>query len=114
MGDLKEFMLIFRVSQAEYSTTKENDAALDREWKKFIALIAAQVKLVHTSSLSKKGAVIREQFVENEPSSEDGLYISGYLTMKSETIEDVMMIAKRCPILLIGGTVEVRETILIK
>ncbi len=114
MGNLKEFTLIFRISQTEYSNTKENNTALDREWKKFISMIAAQVKLVNVSRFSNQGVLIKEQYVENRPSNDNGFFISGYLTMKSETIEDVMMIAKKCPILLLGGTVEVRETILIK
>lgn len=114
MGNLKEYMLIFRISQTGYPITKENDAILNKQWKKFIAMIAAQVKLINISRLSAEGLLLSEHSVENKPFNADGLLISGYLTMKSENIEDVILIAKKCPILLVGGTVEVRETILMK
>lgn len=114
MGNLKEFMLIFRISKSEYTTVKENDAVLHQEWKKYIAMTAAKVKLVNVSRLSDEAVVISEQSVENKISDEDDLSINGNLTLKSETIEEVILIAKKCPILLIGGTVEVRKKITIK
>jgi len=115
MGDLKEFVMLFRFPDEHQIPGGQPSVLMDQKWKKFIALIASQVKLVNVSQLSSNGIVIKSDLsIETKPLKENGSIIIGNLTMKSKTIEDVISIAKKCPILLTGGTVEIRETVLIK
>ncbi|ANF49168.1 hypothetical protein A0O34_00720 [Chryseobacterium glaciei] len=112
MGNLKEFVLLFRLPQEDNQLTNERAAKINQQWKKFIALIASQVKLVNVSRLSFEGTIIKSDLsVVHKTVLENGFFVSGNLTMKSETIENVILVAKKCPILLVGGTVEVRQTI---
>ncbi|GAA4153392.1 hypothetical protein GCM10022217_09100 [Chryseobacterium ginsenosidimutans] len=113
MGNLKEFVLLFRLPQ-DYQIEGEQSAMMAQQWKKFIALIASQVKLNSISQLNFDGVIIKNDFsIEHKNFREEGLFVNGTLTMKSETIEDVILVAKKCPVLLAGGTVEIRQTILI-
>lgn len=110
MGDLKEFVLLFRLPH-DHQSESAKYAVMSQQWKKFIALIASQVKLNHISKLNFDGVIINSDLtIENKNFLKNGLFINATLTMKSETIEDVILIAKKCPILLAGGTVEIRQT----
>ena len=112
MDNLKEFMLLFRMQPSNTQPTEEQIATVHHQWQKFIGAIASQAKLVNVSRLGFEGIVIKShQSKENNFFVESGLFVSGNLTMKAETIEVVIEIAKQCPVLFAGGTVEVRPTI---
>ncbi|MNU25407.1 hypothetical protein D3C71_137520 [compost metagenome] len=110
MGDLKEFVLLLRLPKDDLKND-EQYILLNQQWKKFIALIASQVKLNSFSNLKYDGVLIKgDSIIEHKNCLEEGLFVAGTLIMKSETIEDVILIAKKCPVLLTGGTVEIRQT----
>ena len=112
MDNLKEFMLVFRMQPINNQPTAEQIATMHQQWQKFISGIATQAKLVNVSRLGFEGTVIKsDQSIENNFFVENGLFVSGNLTMKAETLEEVIETAKQCPVLFAGGTVEVRPTI---
>ncbi|RZL68010.1 MAG: hypothetical protein EOO93_04325 [Pedobacter sp.] len=92
--------------------TAEQIATMHQQWQQFIGAIASQAKLVNVSRLGFEGTVIKsDQSTKNKFFVESGVFVSGNLTMKAETIEQVIDTAKLCPVLFSGGTVEVRPTI---
>lgn len=112
MDNLKEFMLLFRMQPSNTPPTAEQIATMHQQWQKFIGAIASQAKLVNVSRLGFDGTVIKsDQSTENKFFVESGVFVSGNLTMKAETINEVIETAKLCPVLFTGGTVEVRPTI---
>lgn len=112
METLKEFMLLFRMQPSNTQPTAEQIATMHQQWQKFIGAIASQAKLVNVSRLGFEGAVIKsDQTSESNFLIESGFVVSGNLTMKAESIEEVIETAKLSPVLFAGGTVEVRPTI---
>ena len=112
MENLKEFMLVFRMQPINNQSTAEQITTMHQQWQKFIGAFASQAKLVNVSRLAFDGVIIKsDNSTENIFFVESGLFVSGNLTMKAETMEEVIETAKLCPVLFAGGTVEVRPTI---
>lgn len=113
MADLQEFMFIFRYEPVEnYQPTKEELAQEEKEWGTFIGGIASQAKLVSVHQLGFEAVQVSSDTSENE-----GIYVSdkktvgGTMVIKATNIEEATMLSKQCPILKIGGTIEVRSVI---
>ncbi len=112
MGTLKEFMLLFRMEPIEAIPTTEEIAIMQKQWGTFIGSIASQGKLVNVARLDFEGVVITaNQSTENKIFVETNLIVSGNLTLKAASIEEATETAKNCPILFIGGIVEIRPII---
>lgn len=61
-------------------------------------------------ALKPEGAVVNaKKLVSDGPFAESKEVVGGYSVVKANTIKDAAEIAKGCPNLLTGGTVEVRE-----
>lgn len=108
---MKEFALIFRLS-------KESDAKPSpeqiQERMNWLAGIAAQNKLAdkgNTLSPVQAKTVRPGNLVTDGPFAEIKEFISGYLVVKTGTIEEAVELAKANPIFKIGGSVEVREIV---
>ncbi len=112
MKQLKEFMLLFRYEPSNQEPTAEQLSKMHKHWGDFIGNIAMQGKLVSTHQLGFEG----KQIHANQNTAE-GIYISenltlgGNMVLKAESIEQATEIAKKCPILMMGGTVEVRDVL---
>ena len=110
MENLQEFMLLFRFEPSSEQPTEEQMQEMGIQWGKFIGTIAMQGKLVSTYQLGFEGKQIA-----SDQSTKDGFYLSesniiaGNMVLKAESIEVATELAKNCPILLMGGTVEVRN-----
>ena len=107
MKKLQEFMLIFRFEPNEtYQPTPKEQAEEGKQWGDFIGGIAAQAKLVNVYQLGFDGV----QLPKNLP---QGIHIANQLTLggtmviKASNIEEARSLSENCPILTIGGTVEV-------
>lgn len=110
MVQKNEFMLVFRYEpNNNYQPTEAEMNEMHQQWGAFIGNIAIQEKLVSTHQLSFEGKQI---FADK--SVIEGIYISesqtlgGNMIVKANTIDEAVEMAKNCPILLMGGTVEVR------
>lgn len=110
MTNEKEFMLLFRSRPSNELPTPKQMQEMQKQWGTFIGTIAMQGKLVSTHQLGFDGKIIAP-----DQSTKDGFYISegqtvaGNMIYKSSTLESATEIAKNCPILNMGGTVEVRS-----
>ncbi len=109
---MKEFMLIFR---GEYETMSPRDSAewqaRAKKWQDWIGGIAAQNKWgAAGQQLNPAGKVVRPSGVITDgPYTEIKETLVGYCTVKAESLDGAAELAQGCPILSIGGNVEVRE-----
>ena len=108
---MKNFMLIFRFQpDPNFQMTPEQEAESGKQWGNWIGSIAHQGKFVSTAQLGFTGAVL-----QTDLSSSDGIYtanstaIGGNMVIKTDSQSDALDISKGCPILEMGGSVEVRE-----
>ena len=110
MVQKNEFMLVFRYEpNTNYQPTEVELNEMHQQWGAFIGKIAIQEKLVSTHQLGFEGVQISP-----DKSITEGIYVAnnqtlgGNMIVKANNINEAVEMAKNCPILLVGGTVEVR------
>jgi hypothetical protein len=112
---MKDFLLVYRTDETTMSTlpkrSPEEMQATTKRWMDWIGGIAAQNKLTDrgnrlfpTGKVLKSGSVIADG-----PYTEIKESIVGYSIVKADSIEEATDLAGGCPILNLGGNVEVRE-----
>jgi hypothetical protein len=111
---MKEFVMIFRAeSTGEIKLTAEGSLAVSKEWENWFGGIAAQNKLVSGGArLGNEGRTVKPgNVITNGPYAEIKEIIGGLSIFRGESIEEVTELAKNCPILNVGGNVEIRDII---
>jgi hypothetical protein len=111
MEQKNEFMFVFRLEpNPNFQPTEADLAEMHQTWGAFFGGIAGQGKLVSTFQLGFEGKLIAA-----DKTVTDGIYIasnetiSGNMVVNADTIEEATEMAKLCPILQMGGTIEVRS-----
>lgn len=109
---MKEFLFIYR-RDATFQLSPEQMQAMMKPWQDWMGSVAAQNKLVNQGSrLTPEGAVVKpDNVVTNGPYVELKELVSGYSIVRARDIGEASEIAKGCPILKGGGTVEVRAIV---
>lgn len=112
---MKDFALIFRLNNVEHFKPSPEQMQERMNW---LGGIAAQNKLVDKGNtlLPMQGSaktVKPDNVVTDGPYTEIKEFISGYVIVKAETIDEAVEMAKGNPIFKTGGNIEVRE-ILVK
>ncbi|MCX2681134.1 YciI family protein [Galbibacter sp. EGI 63066] len=108
---MKEFALIFRLKDiTDFKPSPEQM----QERMNWLGSIAAQNKLVDKGNtlLPVPGSaktVKPDNVVTDGPYTEIKEFISGYIVVKAETIDEAVEMAQENPIFKIGGNIEVRE-----
>ncbi|WP_340064933.1 YciI family protein [Ascidiimonas aurantiaca] len=112
-SDDKEYMLIFRMEMSEdYNPTPEEVQQMLEQWGGFIGKVAAQGKLVRTNELGFEASVVKaDKAVQNGPFVSEKNVVGGYMIIKAASMEEAVKMAGDCPILLMGGTVEIRNVV---
>lgn len=108
---MKTFMMIFRF-KPDFSKQPiiEDLEKQTQLWGGWIGNIAQSGKLVDTQRFAFNGTIINA-----DSSVKQGFYapennmVSGYLSIKDVTQTEAIELSKGCPILQMGGFVEVRE-----
>ena len=92
--------------------TPEQEAESGRQWGSWIGSVAEQGKFVSTNQLGFAGAVLQSDgsATPNFHIAE-GNAIGGNMIVKTDSVADALEISKGCPILHMGGSVEVREIV---
>lgn len=112
---MKEFILIFRdaAMPAAERPTADQLKNVSQPWIDWIGGIAAQNKLVSTGGrLDFDGATVRPgNVVTDGPYAEIKEILLGYTIIRAENQEEAIQLSKSCPILAIGGNVEVRALV---
>lgn len=110
---MKDFMLIFRLKDiADFRPSPEQM----QERMNWLASIAAQNKLVDKGntllpSLEGSKHISADHTVTDGPYTEIKEFVSGYIVVQVDTIEEAVEIAKQNPIFKVGGSIEVREVL---
>lgn len=112
METLKEFMLLFRMAPSSTQPTSEQITAMQTQWKNYIRDIASQARLVSTSRLGFEGKCINHQGkTSNNIYIANNETLSGNMIIKAANLLEAQDLAKGCPVLSMGGSVEIRSTI---
>ncbi|MDB5022962.1 MAG: transcription initiation protein [Mucilaginibacter sp.] len=111
---MKEFLMIFRnnaLPEAKYSPDEMQ--AIMKQWENWMGGIAAQNKLANSGSrLGTEGLTIKPgNVIINGPYAEIKEIVGGYIIVRAESLEEAAEIGKGCPILNVGGNVELRTQI---
>ena len=110
---MKDFLLVFRTDYNNMPKDPSPDQmqATTKRWMDWIGGIAAQNKLTDRGNrLVPSGKVVKpDSVIADGPYTEIKESIVGYSIVKADSIEEATELAKGCPILKIGGNVEVRE-----
>jgi hypothetical protein len=109
---MKDYLLIYRADFSFLNTrTPEEAQATTKRWMDWIGSIAAQNKLSDRGNrLEPSGKVLKgDGMVTNGPYAEIKESIGGYSIIKADSYEAAVELAKGCPVLTMGGNVEVRE-----
>lgn len=108
---MTEFMMIFRNDyDPSFKPSPEQMQASIKQWQDWIGGIAAQGKFVSTNRLGFEGKTLKPNSVTIDgPYAEVKEIVGGYILVKATNIDDAMKLAEGCPILNIGGHVEVRN-----
>jgi hypothetical protein len=111
---MKEFMMVFRNAvNADIKPTAEQIQAIEKQWGEWFGGIAAQGKLADCKRPAPDGKTLSAgNGITDGPYAEVKEILMGAATIKADSFEEAIEIAKGCPILQVGGTVEVRPTII--
>ncbi len=108
-----EFLLVFRNAGPDTHAhlTPEQRARLAQQWNTWVESLLAQGKLKHGHPLGLGGRVVagpQGGRVTDGPYAEGKEVIGGYLFITAADLNEATAIAKHCPGLPLGLTVEVR------
>jgi hypothetical protein len=109
---MKEYLLIFRNDfNSLPKGSPEEMQAMTKKWMDWIGGIAAQNKLFDRGNrLASTGKVLKpNNVITDGPYSEVKESVGGYSIIKVDSYDEAVEIAKGCPVLTLGGNVEVRE-----
>lgn len=104
-------MMIFRNDyNPSFKPSPEQMQASIKQWQDWIGGIAAQGKFIDTNRLGFEGKTLKpNNVIADGPYAEVKEIIGGYILVKATDIDEAMKLADGCPILNIGGHVEVRN-----
>jgi hypothetical protein len=108
---MKEFMMIFRHTPiANFEMTAEQMQAEIKKWQDWIGGIAAQGKFISTNQLGFEGKTLMpNKTITDGPYAEVKEIVGGNIVVSATDIDEAIKLAEGCPILAIGGHVEVRN-----
>jgi len=112
---MNEFVMIFRNNSTgnDQPPSPEEMQARMKLWQDWMGNIAAQNKLVSSGNrLASEGRVIKSNnVITNGPYVEMKEAIGGYIMVRANSIDEAAELSKGCPILKMGGNVEIRTVI---
>jgi hypothetical protein len=110
---MTEFMMIFRNDyNPTFKPSAEQMQASLKQWQDWIGGIAAQGKFLSTNRLGFEGKTLKpNNVIADGPYAEVKEIVGGYILVKANSIDEAMKLAEGCPILNIGGHVEVRNVL---
>lgn len=110
MKQTNEFMLVFRFEPTiNYQPTEAELNEMHQQWGAFIGQMAILEKLVSTHQLSFVGKqIFADQSVHDGIHMANNQTLGGNMIVRANTLDEAVEMAKGCPILGMGGMVEVR------
>lgn len=109
-------MMFFRNEKMEggEQPSAEQMKAVMKEWQTWIKGIAAKGNYSSTNRLLSEGKTLKpNNVVSDGPFAEVKEVVGGYLIVKANSLDEAIELAKACPNLKYGGSVEVRSVMTI-
>lgn len=110
---MKDFLFVFRIDyKLMPKGSPEEMQALAKRWMDWFGSIAAQNKLGDRGNrlVPHLGKIVKpNNIVTDGPYMEIKEAVGGYAIVKTASIEEAADLATGCPIIGLGGNVEVRE-----
>lgn len=109
---MQEFMMLFRSEPDDAQALSPDEIQESiKQWQDWIGSIAAQGKFVSTNQLGFEGKVVKanNQVITDGPYASLKEIVGGYIIVKANNLDEAIELAKGCPVLAIGGNVEVRN-----
>lgn len=110
---MNEFLLLFRrdFTSKEAQPSPQDLQASIKSWQDWFGSIAAQDKLARPlQRWDGEGVVVKpNKQITNGPYAEIKESIGGLIIIRANDYEEAAEIAKGCPILELGGNVEIRK-----
>jgi hypothetical protein len=110
------YLLLFRNAGADVHAhlTAEQRAALAKKWNDWFESLAAQGQVEHANPLGPEGRVVSGpagERVTDGPYAEGKEIIGGYFYIRAADLREATTIARQCPGLPLGLTVEIRPVV---
>ena len=108
---MSEFILLFRQSTLERKAMSPTELeAITKRWQAWAGGIAAQGKMASNGTrLAMEGKVLRaDGLVTDGPFVEVKERLGSFLVVKADSLDEATALAHGCPVLDIGGSVEIR------
>jgi hypothetical protein len=115
--NMKEFVLLFRRPELkEPEMDSKKIEAYRKKWDDWLNGFPEEIKLSSTGfGLSEDGKILKPSGVITDgPFVELKEKLGGLAVIKAETLDEAITLAHGCPVLEMGGSVEVREAFLVK
>lgn len=104
----QHFMMLFRMAPSNEQPTAEQLQQMEQSWGAFFGSIGPN--MVSTQHLGFTGVTIgADQSTNDGFHVAEGQMVAGNLVVKADSMEAAIEMAKQCPILYAGGSVEVRD-----
>ena len=113
---MKEYVLIFRTSPMEFKPSAEQAEQMMKGWMNWMEDIRKKGNMAHEGTrlgIANSKTVKPGNVVTNGPYTEVKEFINGFIIVKTNTLDEVVEIAKGCPMVIGGGggNVEVRPAV---
>ena len=105
-----EYMLLFRGAQWDKDLSPEELQKIMGQWNEWLERLTAQGKVKAAQPLERDGKIVsgKGRTVADGPFAESKEAIGGYFLLQLDDFNEALEIAKECPALEYGVTVEVR------
>lgn len=110
---MEEYLIIMRLDliTKEAQPSPEQMQVYMKMYHDWVGGIAAQNKFVGGKGLSTEGKVIKSDVITDGPYAEVKESIAGFIIVRAKNFDDALEIARGCPILKGGNSVEVRKVV---
>jgi hypothetical protein len=107
---MKDFMFIFRGGLDPMTASPEEMQDNMQKWFGWVEDLRQKGTYASGEALTPEGKTVRSNgAVTDGPFAESKEIVGGFFVVKAASLDDAIAIAKNCPDLPLGGTVEVRE-----
>ena len=105
-----EYMLLFRGAQWDKDLSPEELQKIMGQWNEWLERLTVQGKVKAAQPLERDGKIVsgKRRTVADGPFAESKEAIGGYFLLQLDDFNEALEIAKECPALEYGVTVEVR------
>jgi hypothetical protein len=111
---MEEYLILMRLDiiTKEAQPSPEQMQVYMKMYQDWVGGIAAQNKFVEGKGLSTEGKVIKSnQLITDGPYAEIKESLAGFIMIKAKDFDEAVSLAKDCPILQGGNSVEVRKVV---